>query len=74
MKRTSRSLRPLFPVATLGILTVSAQPFTPTKVVPVPSDTVNELTASFRMAFNVKAGFENVGALGCRQPPHHARR
>lgn len=69
MKRTSRSLRPLFPVATLGILTVSAQPFTPTKVVPVPSDTVNELTASFRMAFNVKAGFENVGALGAANRP-----
>jgi len=69
MKRSSRSLRPLFPVATLGILTVSAQPFTPAKVGSGPSDPVNEISASFRMALNVKASFENVGALGAANRP-----
>ncbi len=64
MKRKSnRSFRPLIPVATLGILSVGAQTFTPTRVVPVPSESANKLSASFRMAFNVKASFENVGAF-----------
>jgi hypothetical protein len=63
MKRKSSSLRPLLPVATLGILSVGAQTFTPTKLVPVPSESVNQLAASFRMAFNVKTSFENVGAF-----------
>lgn len=63
MKPKSRTLRPLLPVATLGILSVSAAPFTPTRVVPMPSDSPNQFTGSFRMGFNVKTSFENVGAF-----------
>ena len=68
MKRKSKSLHPLFPVATLGILSVGAQTFTPTRVVPMPSETPNGLSASFRMAFNVKTHFENVGAFTSSTP------
>jgi len=63
MKFHSKSLRPLVPVATLGILSVSAQTYTPTRVVPMPSESANQLSASFRMGFNVKTSFENVGAF-----------
>lgn len=63
MKRKPASLRPLLPVATLGLLSVSAQPFTPTELVPTPADSPNRLSASFRMAFNVDVKFENVGAF-----------
>jgi hypothetical protein len=61
MKRKSKSFRPMLPVAALGILSVGAQTFTPTRVVPVPPESANKLSASFRMAFNVKTSFENVG-------------
>jgi hypothetical protein len=63
MKRKSSTLRPLIPVAALGLLSVGAQTFTPTKVVPVKPESANKLSASFRMAFNVKTSFENVGAF-----------
>lgn len=63
MKPKSKTLRPLLPVATLGILSVSAAPFTPTQVVPMPGDSPNQLSGSFRMGFNVKTSFENVGSF-----------
>ncbi len=63
MKRKFPSLRPLLPVATLGLLTVGAQPFTPTRVMLLPSESPNRLSGSFRMAFNVKTSFENIGAI-----------
>jgi hypothetical protein len=68
MKRKISSLRPLIPVATFGLLTVSAQPFTPTKVMLLPSESPNRLRGSFRMAFNVKTSFENVGAFTSSPP------
>lgn len=70
MKRKSKTLRPLVPVAALGILSVGAQTFTPTKVVPVPPESPNKLSASFRMAFNVKTSFENVGTPPVNSTPN----
>lgn len=70
MKRKSKKLRPLVPVAALGILSVGAQTFTPTKVVPVPTESPNQLSASFRMAFNVKTSFENVGKPPTQSTPN----
>ena len=63
MKRKSLSFRPLLPVATLGLLSVSAQPFTPVDLGPVPRASPNRVSASFRMAFNVAVNFENIGAF-----------
>jgi len=63
MKRKPISLRPLLPVATFGLLSVSAQSFKPTEVVVPPADSLNRLSASFRMAFNVGVKFENAGAF-----------
>lgn len=63
MKRKSSSFRPFLPVAALGIISVGAQSFTPTRVVPMPSESPNRLSASFRMAFNAAVKFENLGAF-----------
>ena len=70
MKRKSKSFRPLVPVAALGILSVGAQTFTPTKVVPVPAESANKFSASFRMAFNVETSFENVGKPPVNSTPN----
>lgn len=63
MKRKSKSFGPILPVAALGIISVGAQTFTPTRVVSMPGDSANKISASFRAAFNVKTSFENVGAF-----------
>jgi len=62
MKRRS-SPRSLIPVATLGILSAAGQTYTPTQVVPVPSDSPNRFGVSFRAGFNIKTEFQHFGAF-----------
>ena len=63
MNSNSFLRRQLVPVASLVIAAISAQAITPTRVVPLPSDTPNRLSGSIRMAFNVTTEFQNIAGF-----------
>jgi hypothetical protein len=62
MKRKASTLHSLIPLATVGILTVSAQTGTLSRLGNA-AESKNRLSASFRAAFNVTTEFQNLGAF-----------
>ncbi len=65
MKPTLRFARSLLPIALIGTLSASADPWF---LQPPTKQSLNRFGASFRAAFNVDVEFENVGAFAAPPP------